>query len=122
MTITCTGNGSAVLWHPSDSAPATVLTVPNIIVQLGMLIFDVSLVLISHNNNAVASIATVTNVRMSSASIQDSGMTFMTLDVTVSGMYICTHSLREIGSFLTPPQYLAATDAATTTPLSSIHV
>ena len=41
VTITCTGNGSAVSWHPSDSAPATVLTVPNIIVQLGMLIFDV---------------------------------------------------------------------------------
>ena len=47
------------------------------------------LVLISHNNNAVTSIATVTNVSVSSASIQcslDSGMTFMTLDVTVSGM------------------------------------
>ena len=41
VTITCTGNGSAVLWHPSDSAPATVVTVPNIIVQLGMSIFDV---------------------------------------------------------------------------------
>ena len=40
VTITCTGNGSAVLWHPSNSAPATVLTVPNI-VQLEMSIFDV---------------------------------------------------------------------------------
>ena len=87
-----------------------------------MSIFDVhvSLVLIINNNNAVTSIETATNISVSSASIQcslDSGMTFMTLDVTVSGMYICTHALREIGSFLTPPQYLAATDTATTTPL-----
>ena len=42
----------------------------------------------------------------------------MRLDVTVSDMYIYTHALREIGSFLTPPQYPAATDAATATPLS----
>ena len=43
----------------------------------------------------------------------------MTLDVIASGMYICTLrlALREIGSFLTPPQYLAVTDTATTTPL-----
>ena len=32
VTITCTGNGSAVLWRPSDSAPATVLTVPAAVV------------------------------------------------------------------------------------------